>query len=155
MIHDPDTLAEIQGHVRKLIRSRMRTLRKAHPPAALAVRSQNIVERVAASEPYRSARSVALFWPLSGEVDLRALDARARAEQKRVYYPVMDPIPGGHSTGFALTHAASELSLRNSRFMEPAATAPRAVRGEVDFGRGAGARGGSRRSALGLRRRVL
>ena len=59
MIHDPDKLAEIQGHVRKLIRSRMRSLRKAHPLAALAIRSRSIVERVLAS---LSVQQCALPW---------------------------------------------------------------------------------------------
>ena len=111
----------------------MRALRKAHPAAALAERSERIVARVRACEAYQRARSVALFWPLAGEVDLRSLDAAARAEGKAVYYPVMDPIEGGFSTGFALSELSSELALRASRFMEPPPGAPRAARSDVDL----------------------
>ncbi|MFZ5889908.1 MAG: 5-formyltetrahydrofolate cyclo-ligase [Myxococcota bacterium] len=133
MIHDPDTLAFLQDRARKQIRSRMRALRRAHPEAALGERSARIVERVADTEAYRAARSLALFWPLSGEVDLRGLDARARAENKAVYYPVMDPNGSGFTTGFAITASTEELATRRSRFLEPLPEAPRAVRGEIDL----------------------
>lgn len=111
----------------------MRALRKAHPPLALAERSERIITRVRATEAYQAARSVALFWPLPGEVDLRALDAAARAEAKVVYYPVMDPIEGGFSTGFAVSESVEALELRASRFMEPPPSARRAVRAEIDL----------------------
>jgi 5-formyltetrahydrofolate cyclo-ligase len=133
VIHDPDTLAFLRDRARKQIRTRMRALRRAHPAAALAERSARIVERLGESETFRKARSIALFWPLSGEVDLRSLDARARAESKAVYYPVMDPTASGFSTGFALSADASELKVRSSRFMEPPPSAPRALRSDIDL----------------------
>lgn len=111
----------------------MRALRKAHPAAALAERSERIAERVRATDAYERARSVALFWPLAGEVDLRAVDAAARAAGKSVYYPVMDPIEGGVSTGFALSEQVSELAIRGSRFMEPPREARRALRSDIDL----------------------
>lgn len=111
----------------------MRALRKAHPAAALAERSERIVERIQSCEAYQRARALALFWPLASEVDLRSLDAAARAEGKLVYYPVMDPIEGGFSTGFARSEHASELVQRASRFVEPPPEAPRAARSEIDL----------------------
>jgi 5-formyltetrahydrofolate cyclo-ligase len=123
----------LSDKARKQIRLRMRALRKAYPEAALLERSARIVARVGALEAYRTARSIGLFWPLSSEVDLRALDQRARAENKAVYYPVMDRIPSGFSTGFALTASSEELAPRSGRFAEPPPEAPRAVRGEIDL----------------------
>ena len=111
----------------------MRALRKAYPEAALGERSARIVERVSKLGEYENARSIALFWPLSREVDLRALDALARSRGKRVYYPVMDPTEAGFSTGFALSRDTGELATRSERFLEPPAEAPRAARGEIDL----------------------
>jgi 5-formyltetrahydrofolate cyclo-ligase len=134
VIHDPDTLSFLRDGARKQIRSRMRALRRALPEAALAERSARIVARVAETEVYRRARALALFWPLSREVDLRALDERARADEKLVYYPVMDPNPaGGVTTGFALSASSAELAQGRSRFLEPPASAPRARRGELEL----------------------
>jgi 5-formyltetrahydrofolate cyclo-ligase len=126
-------LAFLRDGARKQIRQRMRALRRALPEAALAERSARIVARVAETDVYGRARSLALFWPLAREVDLRALDEKARLEGKAVYYPVMDPRPGGFTTGFALTTSSSELALGRSRFPEPPASAPRAERAEIDL----------------------
>lgn len=111
----------------------MRALRKAYPEAALGERSLRIVERVASLEEYQRARSVALFWPLAREVDLRTLDALARSQGKKVYYPVMDPTESGFSTGFGLSEDVSELAQRSERFFEPPATAQRALRADIDL----------------------
>lgn len=111
----------------------MRALRKAYPEAALGQRSLRIVERVASLEDYQQARSVALFWPLAREVDLRSLDALARSQGKSVYYPVMDPTESGFSTGFGLSEDPSELAQRGERFFEPPAAAKRAARADLDL----------------------
>lgn len=128
-----DLARELEGRARAQIRARMRALRAAYPEAALAARSQRIVERIIGLEAYRAASSVALFYPLKGEVDLRPLDAHARSEGKRVYYPVMDPREGGFTTGLALTRDISELRERGQRFLEPPPEAPRAARGDVEL----------------------
>jgi len=91
------------------------------------------VARVGETEAFQRARSLALFWPLSREVDLRALDERARALGKVVYYPVMDPSAQGFTTGFALSTSSAELAQGRSRFLEPPASAPRAQRAEIDL----------------------
>jgi len=129
---DPAPSALIQ-HARKQIRTRMRTLRDAFPRAALEARSERIVDRVAALPAYERARALALFFPLAGEVDLRPLDARARAEGKRVYYPFMEPRQTGFVTGLARVEDLAELADRGRRFLEPPPEAPRAARGEVDL----------------------
>jgi 5-formyltetrahydrofolate cyclo-ligase len=132
-VFDPEVTANLRLRVRKQIRARMRALRQAFPEARLSERSAQIEARVAALPIYRQARSIALFWPQAREVDLRSLDARARAENKLVYYPVMDPNDSGVSTGFALSASAAELCVRASRFAEPPPEARRAVRGDIDL----------------------
>lgn len=126
---------ELTDRARLELRKRMRALRSAHPERALATRSAQIVERVAEHPSFTSARSVALFYPLleRKEVDLRELDARARALNKRIYYPFMDRTATGFRTGLALTESAAELSDRGQRFLEPPASAPRAERGDVEL----------------------
>lgn len=111
----------------------MKALRAAYPATALATRSARIVERVVELEAYRAARGVALFYPLTSEVDLRPVDAHARTAGKRVYYPVMDPREGGFSTGLALVEDLAELAERGRRFPEPGPEAPRARRADVDL----------------------
>ena len=114
----------------------MKALRAAYPAAAVAERSARIVERVAQLPEFIAARSVALFWPMveANEVDLRELDARARAAGKRVYYPgfrrAADEVL--HSE-LRLTTSADELALREQRFFEPPPTAPAAARGDVEL----------------------
>jgi 5-formyltetrahydrofolate cyclo-ligase len=118
---------------RKQIRTRQRAVRAAHPAAALARRSEVLCERVLALDAYRRARGVALFWPLEHEVDLRRIDAAARAEGKAVYYPVLDTVEDGFRSGFALSADAAELAPQNSRFHEPPRDAPRAARGDIEL----------------------
>jgi 5-formyltetrahydrofolate cyclo-ligase len=130
---DPEEISRLRERARTQIRARVRALRQAIPEARLAERSRLIEARIALLPAYREARSVALFWPLSREVDLRNLDLRARGEAKLVYYPVMDPTETGVSTGFALSRDVSELGVRSSKFLEPPADAPRARRGEIDL----------------------
>lgn len=111
----------------------MRTLRAAYPEAALLKRSLRIVSNVRALKAYREAQSIALFYPLPSEVDLCSLDAEARSDGKRVYYPCMDPGENGFVTGLARVEALSELAERGRHFSEPPPTAERASRGDVDL----------------------
>lgn len=98
-------------------------------------RSAQIVERVAASEAFRDARNVALFWPLleRAEVDLRALDAKARALGKALYYPFLEAGAESLRTGFRLSRDPSDLVVREQRFAEPPPDAPEARRGDIDL----------------------
>jgi 5-formyltetrahydrofolate cyclo-ligase len=52
------------------LRTRMRALRNSIPAEARAVRSEKIVEHLAASAPFEDATAVGLFWPM------RAVEAR-------------------------------------------------------------------------------
>src|SRR5690349_13690295 len=88
-----DQLKLFADKARKQLRARMRATRGAVPSAALAVRSQRIVERLATLPILQRATGVALFWPLeqNHEVDLRSLDAELAARGVARYYPFMDP----------------------------------------------------------------
>jgi 5-formyltetrahydrofolate cyclo-ligase len=113
----------------------MRSLRAAHPEAQRAERSRAAVERILALPEFVAAKGVALFWPLAGrqELDLRDLDAAARARDKAVYYPYLEPRESAFETGFRRVFAASELAERGHRFSEPPPDAPRAARGDIDL----------------------
>jgi 5-formyltetrahydrofolate cyclo-ligase len=132
---DPDLVSELTARAKQQLRRRARSTRGALPKEALAARSAQIVERVATSDAFRAARKVALFWPLvdRAEIDLRALDARAREEGKAVYYPFLESGPASMRTGFRLSRASTDLAVREQRFAEPPLDAPEAARGDIDL----------------------
>ncbi len=130
---DPEDLEKLRRRAKVQIRTRMRSLRAAVPAPARAARCNAIIERVSGLPVFQQASALALFWPMSDEVDLRPLDTLARNLKKRVYYPVLDRRDGGLFSGLALSERAEELAERGSRFAEPPPEAPRAVRGEVEL----------------------
>jgi 5-formyltetrahydrofolate cyclo-ligase len=132
---DPRLVAELAVRAKSQLRARMRALRAAYPETARAERSARLVERVLALPEFAAARAVALFASLldGGEVDLRGLDGAARAAGKRVYYPTVERKDGREHTALALVADPSELVSRGRRFAEPAESAPRAERGDVDL----------------------
>jgi 5-formyltetrahydrofolate cyclo-ligase len=113
----------------------MRSLRTAHPADALARRSQSLVARAVELPAFVAASSVALFFPLAErkEVDLRELDAEARRQNKRVYYPCLEQRGDGLVTALRLTGSLHDLAERGRQFLEPAPDAPEANRGDVDL----------------------
>jgi len=117
------------------LRKRMRALRTAHPAEALRIRSRALVARAQALESFVQARSVALFFPMEErkEVDLRELDAEARRQGKRVYYPFLEARGAGLSSGLRLCRSLDELADRGQRFHEPPVDAPEAMRGDVEL----------------------
>jgi 5-formyltetrahydrofolate cyclo-ligase len=132
---DPETLEAIIVRAKRQVRTRMRSLRLALPESAVAQRSRAIVERVSAHPAFVEARGIALFWPIeqNREVDLRPLDALARAAGKAVHYPFMEPKGEIVKTGFRRVDDPAELAVRGMRFAEPPLDAPEAVRGDVDL----------------------
>jgi 5-formyltetrahydrofolate cyclo-ligase len=114
------------------LRKRMRALRKALPPAACALRSARIAERLGELEVVANARSVSLFWPIEDrhEVDLRPLDATLRARGVRVAYPGVDPETRAMTFRFVSDpDAMEELSFG---FREPSLREPEARADEID-----------------------
>ncbi len=117
------------------LRKRMRQVRAAYPAEVLRLRSAAIVQKALEFAEFRSAESVALFFPLveRKEVDLRELDAEARRQGKRVYYPFLERRGEALVTGLRLTDALSDLAERGQRFPEPRPGAPEASRGDVQL----------------------
>lgn len=128
-------VAELAEAAKVELRKRMRALRTAHPTDALAVRNAALVARVESLELWKEARSVALFYPMVDrkEVDLRGLDAAARAAGKRVFYPFLERRGEAQVSGLRLTQSLAELQPRGSRFFEPPPEVTDAARGEVDL----------------------
>jgi 5-formyltetrahydrofolate cyclo-ligase len=127
--------AVLEVRVKRALRRRMAQLRQTLPEGARRERSRRVVERVASHPAFAAAQGVALFAPMleRGELDVRALDARARAAGKRVYYPFMDRTESGFRTGFRQVREASELAMRGNRFLEPDPSVPAAAAGDIDF----------------------
>jgi len=120
-VFDPELESLLRQRAKTELRRRMRGLRNAIPREACAARSQRIVERVLASPEFERALAVGLFWPMleRNEVDVRPLDAAARAAGKVVAYPRLS------EEGMALAVAeASSLAERGHGFAEPPEEAP-------------------------------
>jgi 5-formyltetrahydrofolate cyclo-ligase len=132
---EPSQVAELANAAKQELRKRMRALRNAHPAEALRVRSRAIVTRATALPAFVAARSVALFFPMAEqkEVDLRELDAEARRQGKRVYYPFLEPRGEAMVSGLRLSASLDDLAERGRRFLEPPTDAPEASRGQVDL----------------------
>jgi 5-formyltetrahydrofolate cyclo-ligase len=132
---DPKLVSELSVRAKQQLRQRARALRRAHSAVVLGERSARIVERVQALPAFQNAGKIALFWPLleRGEVDLRTLDEKARAQGKAIYYPFVERTGQRARTGFRLTHSCTELEVRGERFAEPPETAEEAKRGDIDL----------------------
>jgi len=117
------------------LRKRMRALRSAHPAEALKIRSRALVARALELPVFAAARGIALFFPMEErkEIDLRELDAEARRQGKRVYYPFLEPRGDALVSGLRLSATLDELAERGQRFHEPPPSAPEAQRGDVDL----------------------
>jgi 5-formyltetrahydrofolate cyclo-ligase len=131
----PEQTAQLTEQAKRQLRRRLGALRSAHPPAALSLRSGQIVEQVLELGAFREARAVALFHPIQEkhEVDVRPLDAAAREQGKRVFYPFMDRIASGFETGFREVREVSMLAERGRGFLEPDPRAYRATQGDLDL----------------------
>lgn len=127
-------VAQLAEAAKQELRKRLRALRLAHPAEALRTRTSALVARVLSLPLFVSARSVALFYPMEErkEVDLRALDAEARRQGKRVYYPFLEQRGEAMVSGLRLTASLDELQLRGSRFHEPPPEGAEATRNDVD-----------------------
>ncbi|MCC6902962.1 MAG: 5-formyltetrahydrofolate cyclo-ligase [Polyangiaceae bacterium] len=128
-------LEALLAQAKRQLRTRMKGLRSALPPSAIAARSAKVIERLGELPALASAQRVALFWPITrkNELDLRPLDAALRARGVRLCYPFMTPTESGFHTGFRWLDDPARLEERGRGFMEPPAGAPEAARGEVDL----------------------
>jgi 5-formyltetrahydrofolate cyclo-ligase len=122
---------ELVVRAKRQLRTRMRALRSAIPRAALDVRSRAIVDRLFSLPSWSAAQRIALFAPLleQGEVDVRDLDARARAAGKEVYYPGVDP---AGQPAFRVS-TPEMLEERGAGYPEPPPSAPGAAPGQIEL----------------------
>ncbi len=124
---DPTVEVELRYRAKAALRKRARALRNSIPRAAIAERSARIAAQVEALPCVGAARTVALFWPIEGrnEVSLVDLDARLRAQHKRVAYPAIDGATRIMTFRFVDDPAALEEP--GLGFREPDASAPEAT----------------------------
>jgi len=103
---DEETRLAIVARAKAELRKRLRALRRTTPAAALAKRSERIVEQLVALDAIANATRVALFWPIEErhEVDLRPLDAALRARGAHVAYPCI----GEHRTHMTFRFCAPD-----------------------------------------------
>jgi 5-formyltetrahydrofolate cyclo-ligase len=122
VVFDPEAEAFLRLQAKAELRRQMRALRAAIPEKARAARSERIVERIVQSPELAAARGVGLFWPMleRNEVDVRPIDAAARAAGKPVAYPFMRD--EGDMTLLVAEPAA--LEERGNSFAEPPEDAP-------------------------------
>ncbi|CAN5409718.1 5-formyltetrahydrofolate cyclo-ligase [soil metagenome] len=105
------------------LRKRLRGLRNTHPESAIAARSQRIVARLEELAVMKTAKCIALFWPIEArrEVDLRPLDRALRERGVRVAYPAIAP-PAQENEPPSMTSrysAEAQLEERGLGFRDP------------------------------------
>lgn len=72
------------------LRARMRDRRRSLTPRQSALASVAISERLLRLPAFRRARSVAAYWPIDGEVDVREVLLTAHARGSATLLPVLD-----------------------------------------------------------------
>ena len=80
----------IRARVKEEHRRRMRAVRKAHPPAVRAARSERATARLLELERWARAESIAGYAPIHGELDPGPALAAAREAGKRTALPRVD-----------------------------------------------------------------
>jgi 5-formyltetrahydrofolate cyclo-ligase len=125
----------LRAHAKRQLRQRMRALRGALPPNAHRARSEKVVAQIIQSTEFGRATRVGLFRPMPAkhEIDLGAIDTRARELGKIVYYPFMDKTGDGFRTGFRRVDDPAGLSDRGRGFDEPGSDLPEAKPRELEL----------------------
>lgn len=114
----------IRIKVKAELRKRMRGVRKTTPIEACLERSKKIVAQLEQLDAIKSAKSVAVFWPIEArhEVDLRSFDASLRARGVKVAYPSIDAETNVMT--FRFVEDVTKMDELGYGFMEPAADSP-------------------------------
>lgn len=86
----PEYEQRVRLSVKAELRKRMRSVRGVLPSETRAARSRSIVERLQALPAFQSARTIAAFVAMKGEVDVGPLLVLARALGKTVLLPRVD-----------------------------------------------------------------
>ena len=110
-------------------RRRFRAIRAETPAPALAAASRRIVARLRALPEVAAARTLHLFWPLPGEVDLRPLADALRADGRVVALPV---VVGPRALAHRQYLGADRLAEGRWGLREPAPEAPTVDPADLD-----------------------
>lgn len=132
--HDQESVANLRRQAKIALRKQLGSVRRALPVSAAIERSSRIVTRLLSHPWLKAAHSVALYAAMLDrrEPDLAELHRSLLERGVKLYYPFMDPIPTGYSTGFRLWRCGDVLLTRAHSFAEPHPDAPSAQRGDVD-----------------------
>jgi 5-formyltetrahydrofolate cyclo-ligase len=97
---------------RSRLRRELRAARRALSPAQQKVAAHALARRLAQLPALRRATRIALYWPMDGEIDPRALRQLRHFSRHRFYLPVLQRFPAG-TLRFAPWQAEGRRMLRN------------------------------------------
>lgn len=134
-LNDNSSDEHLRRTVKKELRKRMRSVRNTLPASAIEVRSRRVVENVIALPAWRSAKAVALFWPIEGrhEIDVRPLFEAARAAGVTTFFPWTDAESVPPRLVLREVSDTSTFAERGHGYEEPRDDARVANRGEIDL----------------------
>ena len=116
---------EIGRLVKRELRDRMKSVRRALGDGPRAERSAAIAERVLQLPAWKTAKTVALFVPMRTEIDVGLLEKVARREGKRVAAPRMvEGVNGGLAIALHEWEEGVEPVESGKMVREPPITAP-------------------------------
>lgn len=128
---DDATELHLRHRAKEELRKRMRAVRRAIPREARAARSARIVERVTRLDAWASARVIASYAAMRGEVDLGELLEQAHASGRTVALPRVDW--SEESMRMHRAEAGAELEESGMGFDQPSAACPLVDDAEVDL----------------------
>ncbi|MBA1148438.1 5-formyltetrahydrofolate cyclo-ligase [Ectothiorhodospiraceae bacterium WFHF3C12] len=105
-------------HTKFELRRQMRRRRRALRPDERKRAARRLTARLRRSKPYRHSRSVAVYFPADGEMDLRPLVRAAWRDGKRLYLPVL-PHHGRRGMAFRRYRPGTRLRRNYMGIAEP------------------------------------
>ncbi len=111
-----------EGMTKQQLRQELKSLRNAIPPEGKRRLDHLIQRRIASSRAFRTAKTVLLYAPVNGEIDLLPLVRLCRRQGKQVGFPVTDT--GSKTIRFRQLTPEGRLSPGAYGIPEPPADAP-------------------------------
>ncbi|MDQ8038467.1 MAG: 5-formyltetrahydrofolate cyclo-ligase [Pedobacter sp.] len=78
---------------RAIFRRELRQKRRALSPSQQKIAAQRLARHLAALPALQQARRIALYWPVDGEIDARALAHQSNFSRHDFYLPVLQAFP--------------------------------------------------------------
>lgn len=103
---------------RQSLRRTLRARRRALSVFARKKAARELAHRLATLPALKTARRIALYWPVDGEIDSRILLRHARMRQRKFYLPVLRKFPA-NTLVFARWHAGRALHRNRLGIPEP------------------------------------